>query len=117
MVLDNTSSIEEMKAAHTSKAKRNSFTTSDQQADILLLPGKKSLNTHSGCLQEKDVTTLNALPPPLPGLLLLRLMSCDTEYPFGHFGSPVLAVSSPTLKLVPNVLVEWAGKVSHFSCW
>lgn len=57
-----------MKAAHTSKAKRNSLIISDQQADVQLLPGKQCLSTHSGCLQKRDITSLNALPLPLPGL-------------------------------------------------
>lgn len=41
------------------------------------------------------------LLPPFPELLLLSMLSCDTEFLFIYFGSAVLGVFSPDLLVTP----------------
>jgi len=45
------------------------------------------------------------LPPShLPPVLLFSVMSYGMEYPFGQFGSAVLAVSPPSFLCIPSLL-------------
>ena len=47
-------------------------------------------------------------PSQLPPVYILGMMSYGTEYPFGQFGSAVLAVSPPSFLGPSSLLAGWA---------
>ena len=50
----------------------------------------------------------SASPSQLPPVYILGMASFGMEYPFGHFGSAVLAVSPPSFLCPSSLLVGWA---------
>ena len=85
--------------------KRNSFTTSHQQADAQALPGQQVLSTHSSCLGRQMFNfECPVPPPPFSLLLLLSVTSYGMGYPFGLLGSAVLSLSPPSLLPIPTLL-------------
>lgn len=94
--------------------KRNSFTTTHQQADVQLVFGKQGLNRHNGCLgRQMTSAQMFSQHPPFLQLLFLRWTSYGMGYPFGYLGQLAqlfpLSISCPSPAYRPSKLLE--------GCW
>ena len=57
------------------------------------------------------------LPAPHPPAHILGMTSHGREYPFGHFGSAALAVSSPNFLCPSSLLAGWAWEAEKPLTW
>ena len=95
--------------AHKQSKTRNSFTTSHRQAGVQPSPGKQGSITPNAYLG-RQMPSLRTSPPSFffPQLYMLSMTSYGMEYPFGHLGSAVPAVSQFLVHPQPT---RWWGGV------
>ena len=62
---------------------------------------------HHSLTDAQLVPKQRSLPGQLPPFYVLGMMSNGMEYPFGQFGSAVLAVSPPNFLRPSSLLAGW----------
>ena len=65
---------------------------------------------HHSPINAQLVPKQQSLPGQLPPVYILGMMSHGTEYPFGQFGSAILAVSPPNFLCSSSLLAVWASE-------
>lgn len=100
---DKDSLISEAKDEHVSKAKRNLFIASHQQADVWPLPGKQGLSMLNGYLGRQTPTPQTLLLAPFLELLFLGMVSYGMKHPFGQFRFVSLPVSATIFLPIPSL--------------
>ena len=63
---------------------------------------------HDVLTDAQSVPEQRSLPGQLPPVYILGMTSHGTEYPFGQFGSAVLAVSPPNFLFLSSLPAGWA---------
>lgn len=85
------------------------FFTSQQQVMFSHYLGSRASVDVAFSSENKHLNNKYVFSPSFSYLLMMSTAAYEIEYPFGHFGSAILAVSSPKLFPTPSLLAFEAG--------
>lgn len=91
------------------------FSTSQQQVMFSHYLGSRAFVDVAFSSESKHLNKKYVSSPSFSYLLTLSMAAYEIEYPFGHFGSAILAVSSPKLFPTPSLLAFEVGVENGWS--